>query len=83
VESYPKVLDVEPKKGRNLLLTFNNGVQKIYDCTNLLDDDVFKPLRNDAFFNAVNVDKFGYGVVWNDDLDLSESELCINGLPVD
>jgi hypothetical protein len=27
------------------------------------------------------VDKHGYGIVWNDELDLSESELWINGLP--
>jgi hypothetical protein len=26
------------------------------------------------------VDKHGYGIAWNDELDLSESELWINGL---
>ena len=29
------------------------------------------------------LDKHGYGIVWNDELDLSESELWINGLPAE
>jgi hypothetical protein len=29
------------------------------------------------------VDKHGYGIVWNDELDLSESEFWINGLLAD
>jgi hypothetical protein len=36
-----------------------------------------------VLFNSVHVDKHGYGIVWNDELDLSESELWINGLPAD
>ena len=83
MEKYPKILDVKPKKGKRLLVTFNNGVKKIYDCSSLVDDDIFKPLMNDALFNSVQADKHGYGVIWTDELDLSESELWINGLPAD
>ena len=36
-------------------------------------------LKDDAFFKNVRVDQAGYGVVWNDNVDLSESELWING----
>jgi hypothetical protein len=56
---------------------------KIYDCSPLLDDNKFKPLLNDALFNSVQVDNHGYGIVWNDELDLVESELWSNGLPAD
>lgn len=83
MEKYPKILDVKPKKGKRLLVTFNNGIKKIYDCSSLIDDDIFKPLMNDALFNSVQADKHGYGVIWTDELDLSESELWINGLPAD
>lgn len=31
-------------------------------------------------FRNVRVDSRGYGIVWNDDLDLSESELWLNGV---
>jgi len=80
MEKYPKIADVNPQKGKRLLVTFNNGVKKIYDCTQLLNNDVFKPLINDALFNSVKADKHGYGVIWTDELDLSESELWIHGL---
>lgn len=83
MEKYPKILDVKPKKGKRLSVTFNNGIKKIYDCSPLIDDDIFKPLMNDALFNSVQTDKHGYGVIWTDELDLSESELWINGLPAD
>ena len=83
MEKYQKILDVKPKKGKRLLVTFNNRIKKVYDCSPLIDDDIFKPLMNDALFNSVQADKHGYGVIWTDELDLSESELWINGLPAD
>ena len=83
MEKYPKILNVESIKGKRLLLTFQNGTKKIYDCSPLLENDIFKALQNDAFFNSVHVDKHGYGIVWNDELDLSESELWINGMPAE
>jgi len=83
MEKYPKIINVESRNSKKLLVTFKNGIKKVYDCSPLLEDDIFKPLLNDALFNSVQVDKHGYGVVWNDELDLSESELWINGLPAD
>lgn len=42
--------------------------------------DAFKVLENDpALFSDVTVDVGGYGVVWNDNLDLSCDELFENG----
>lgn len=35
--------------------------------------------KNEAFFKSVKVDSGGYGVSWNDDIDLSEYELWVNG----
>jgi hypothetical protein len=83
MEKYPKILNVESIKGKRLLVTFQNGKKKIYDCSPLLENDIFKALKNDAFFNSVHIDKHGYGIVWNDELDLSESELWINGMPAE
>lgn len=81
MEKYPKIKSVKPIESKRLLVTFINNIQKIYDCSSLLEIDVFKPLLNDVIFNSVKADKHGYGVIWNDDLDLSESEIWINGLP--
>jgi hypothetical protein len=45
----------------------------------LLSDDHFRPLISEAFFRIVHVDPFGYGIAWNDEVDLVESELWLKG----
>ncbi len=83
MESYPKIKQVEPIARKKLLVTFSNNIKKIYDCTSLLKEEVFKPLLDNALFKSVKADKYGYGVIWSDEIDLSESELWINGLPAE
>ncbi len=78
----PKVLSVQPLEGKKLLLRFVNEVEKIYDCAKLLHLEVFQLLNNEAFFKAVKVDAGGYGISWNDGVDLSEYELWTNGVEV-
>jgi len=78
----PKILAVYPLENKRLLVKFVNGVEKIYDCTQLLGREVFQLLDNDAFFKAVKVDSGGYGISWNDEIDLSEYELWVNGIEV-
>ena len=42
------------------------------------------PLKDDAeLFSSVMVDQGGYGVIWNDDIDISCDELWANGETVD
>ncbi len=77
--TFPKILSVCPKQGKTLLVTFDNGECREYDCTPLLQSTIFSPLRDDALFRCVHVDSHGYGVVWNDDIDLAESEIWLNG----
>lgn len=79
----PRIKSVTPLKGRYLLITFVNGIQKVYDCQRLLSLDRFQLLRHEAFFKAVTVDPGGYGVSWDDEMDLSEYELWNNGVEVE
>ena len=79
----PKIEMVRPLGNTRLLIRFMNGEQKIYDCSRLLSHPRFQILSAPAFFNAVKVDAGGYGISWNDDIDLSEYELWTNGFPVD
>jgi len=81
--STPKIKAVTPPEGKRLLVTFVNEVQKVYDCQGILQLDRFQLLRNEAFFKAVAVDPGGYGVSWNDQMDLSEYELWHNGVEVE
>ena len=76
---YPKVRSVCPVGDKCLLVTFDNGTRKLYDCGPLLETEVFGPLRAEWLFRSVRADPGGYGISWNDELDLSESELWEHG----
>ncbi len=58
-------------------------MKKIYNCVSLLSHEVFRPLEDDVLFKNVKVDPGGYGISWNEELDLSEAELWINGMLVE
>jgi hypothetical protein len=79
METYPKVQSVEALRGKSLKVTFVNGEVRIYDCNPLLSEPPFRLLENEAFFRAVRADDHGYGVVWDDEVDLAESELWLHG----
>lgn len=79
----PRVQSVTPLEARRLLVTFVNGVRKVYDCQRVLHLERFRQLKQEAFFKAVTVDPGGYGVSWDDETDLSEYELWNNGVEVE
>lgn len=76
-----KIEKVKPLKGYILEITFQNDVIKYYDLSNLFEKwDVFKQLITEkGLFNQVKVDKEGYGILWNDEIDISCNELWENG----
>jgi hypothetical protein len=78
----PKILSVQTLESKKLLVKFVNNIEKVYDCTPLLDIEMFQVLKSDVFFKFVRVDSGGYGISWNDDADLSEYELWTNGVEV-
>ena len=82
---FHKIKNVSALPEYKLSIQFSEGITKIYDVTPLFDKmPVFADLKDHAqeFFN-VSVDVGGYGIVWNDDLDLSCDELWENGVQVD
>ncbi|MBF0549911.1 MAG: DUF2442 domain-containing protein [Deltaproteobacteria bacterium] len=79
MEEYPKVKSVEVLSGHRLKIVFVNGAVRYYDCNPLLEQPAFHVLKDEGFFRNVHPDAHGYGIVWNDNLDLAESELWVNG----
>ena len=77
--TYPTIQAVTPQPNAQLVVTFSNRITKVYDCRPLLQVSGFERLTDPAFFRAVRRDTGGYGGVWDDELDLSESELWLNG----
>ena len=80
MENFPKISRITPLPHYALLVTFDNGTTKNYDCTPLLKRPEFFLLKNEAFFKSVKVDCGGYGISWNDNIDISEYELWTNGI---
>ncbi len=83
MESSPRILAVAPRENMVLVVEFLNGEKRAYDCKPLLARPEFQLLAIPAFFKTVQVDPGGYGISWNDILDLSEYELWTRGNPVD
>ena len=82
---FHKIKNVSPVSDFKLSVQFSEGVTKLYDMKPLFEKwPIFKELENNpAEFACVSVDTEGYGIVWNDDLDLSCDELWKNGTAVE
>ena len=78
---FHKIKAVNALPDYRLSVQFAEGVTKIYDVKPLFAKWVpFKTLENSPeLFSGVEVDMGGYGIIWNDDLDLSCDELFENG----
>lgn len=77
---FHKVKSVRPMDDFVLLVSFSEGVTKTYDVKPLFAKwAVFNELKNNHLFEEVSVDQGGYGVSWNDDIDLSCDELFHEG----
>jgi hypothetical protein len=77
-----RVKEVKPLSDLILLVTFENTTVKRYDVKSLLNKfEAFRVFATSpALFNLVKVDQGGYGIVWNDELDISCNELWNNGI---
>ena len=71
---------IKPLENMILEAVFSNGEIKKYDMKALIKKyEAFKELENKELFNKVKVDIGGYGIVWNEDIDLSCEEIWKNG----
>jgi Protein of unknown function (DUF2442) len=77
---YPKIHQAKAIDDTTLLIEFTNQEVKKYDIRHLLDTPIFSLLRQPAFFKNFKVESGGYGIVWNEEIDLSEYELWKNGV---
>ncbi len=82
---FHKVKSVATLPNFKLSVQFSVGVTKLYDMKPLFERfPAFRYLKDaPAEFDCVSVDIGGYGIIWNDDLDLSCDELWENGAVVE
>lgn len=75
-----KVKSVLPLDDFVLEVTFLDGCSKKYDVKPLFGEiPHFTDLKENDLFSKVTVSPGGYGIIWNDDVDLSCDELWENG----
>ncbi|MGN0107823.1 MAG: DUF2442 domain-containing protein [Hominilimicola sp.] len=78
---FEKIKSVEPLNDFILRAVFENGVTKLYDVKPVMNKiDVFQDLKNNNIFKNVKVDTGGYGISWNDYIDLECTEIWDNGI---
>ena len=81
---FHKISNVKALPENLLWIEFRNGFEGIYDTRKLVEK--YEPfqelLDNPVLFASVKVDAGGYGISWNDDLDLSAEELWENGIRI-
>ena len=76
-----RIQKVKPIENSILLVEFQNGIEKTYNIKGLYSCfPQFEVFETDLFlFNSVKVDTGGYGISWNDNLDLDAEEIWENG----
>ncbi|MGL5576182.1 MAG: DUF2442 domain-containing protein [Sarcina sp.] len=77
---YPKIKSIKILNNFKLQVLFDNSVTKIVDFTKKFDESIYEDLQNEILFRQAKVDSGGYGVSWNDDIDISEYELWNIGI---
>ena len=78
---FHKVKAVNALENYRLSVQFAEGITKIYNVSQLFEKwEAFRYLKdNSSLFSNVQVDVGGYGIIWNDELDISCDELYANG----
>ncbi len=81
---YRKIKSVKPLNNLKLSAVFQDGTEKEYNVGML--SSVFPQFKefetNPELFAEVKVDAGGYGISWNDELDLSSDEIWESGITV-
>ncbi|EKV57624.1 DUF2442 domain-containing protein [Brachyspira hampsonii] len=69
---FHKIKNVKAMDNLILKIIFENEEVKYYDVKKLISEHKeFEILNDISLFNLVKVDAGGYGISWNDDLDIS------------
>lgn len=78
----PRIVWAKAWSCQTLVIKFNNNEFRKYDISKLLENPMFAKFHNPAFFKNFKIEEGGHGLVWDEDVDISEYELWQNGLSV-
>ena len=72
----PRVSKVTVLERKRLRLRFEDGEERIYDCSGLLDFGVFRELRDETYFRQAGV--LHGSVVWPHEQDICPDTLYVD-----
>lgn len=77
---FNKIRHIEIRADYIIEATFVSDVVKQYDFKKLIQThNAFMPLRSEGLFKTAKIDCGGYGICWNDEIDIDAAEIWYNG----
>lgn len=73
MEYMPVVIDASYIADYKIKITFDNGEEKIADCSNWLEGEMFEPLKDKDYFQKFFAD--GWSISWPNGADISPEAL--------
>jgi hypothetical protein len=75
----PRITGVKIEDKLTLFVSFSDGKIRHFDCNKIVNrNEYFQRLKDYNFFKNVSIDPGGYGLSWDDYVDLSEYEILEN-----
>lgn len=68
---------VKPMNNYLLLIRFNNGEERVFNCCPLLEENIYAELKDKDFFDSVYIDENGL-VCWSESTDINPDYLYDN-----
>lgn len=78
---FKRAIKVKPIGNYMIVILFDNGEERIYNCYPLLQNKLFSKLTDKDFFNEVHIDEMGL-VCWDRGTDIPPDELYNNSVSV-
>ena len=72
-----RAVEVKPLDNMFILVVFDNGERRIYNCRPLTEKQLFSRLKDEDFFKTVHIDDMGL-VCWDDSTDINPFDLYEN-----
>ena len=78
-----RVTTVYPLEGTKLIVWFQGGESRLFDCIKNLRRSEFAQIKKTSAFENAEVTAAGYAVSWNDEIDVTSKDLFEKGQHID
>lgn len=80
---FHKIKEIVSLNDLKITVVFQGGIKKVYDVTEMFNMfPQMKELEDETLLNSAVLDAGGYGISWNDELDIDAEEIWDNGTEI-